>query len=449
MKLNRTFFIGFIAIASLASCVSEDLKTLEDKAEKGRMKLDVSILQPQATRANSEYTEAQLAQLEKANNYPVIIYNSDNVVEKKYDHASDFPTTGLVLAVGNYSVVSHTPGDVEKKMTKPYYQGTEPMEIKKGIDTEVDVVCKMLNSKIQVTYSEAFLALFSAWTITIDDGSETALSFTNADGNTPAPVYWLFQGDVPQLTVTFRATRKSDNATVTDRGVLDKSQISTKYVNDNPNFCGGDVLNINFDPTEATTGTVTGVTISATVTFDSNTTEKTETLNITDNKLNPDEGGNDNPNPGGDDVLPSMTATDNALETGVSYSISAGNWPATVITIKTPKGCKSVHVYITGGNGGFQEACEEVHMNDAELVGNAILPAVLAGVGVSLPMPKAGDTTYDFPVGNFYSMMNMYGATGVADEDGTPRPPYHTFRMVVTDNEDNVKEASLNVTITD
>ena len=68
MKLNRTFFIGFIAIASLASCVSEDLKTLEDKAEKGRMKLDVSILQPQATRANSEYTDAQLAQLEKANN---------------------------------------------------------------------------------------------------------------------------------------------------------------------------------------------------------------------------------------------------------------------------------------------------------------------------------------------------------------------------------------------
>lgn len=440
MKLNKTLFIGFIAMAGLASCVSEDFKTLEDKADKGRMKLDVSILQPQATRANSEYTDDQLAQLEKANNYPVIIYDSNNGEVKKYDHASDFPTTGLVLAVGNYSVVSHTPGDVEKKMTKPYYQGTEPMEIKKDIDTEVDVVCKMLNSKIQVTYSDAFLALFKTWSITIDDGSSTALSFTNSDGNTPNPVYWLFEGDVPQLTVTFRATRKSDDATVTDRGVLDKSQISTKYVNDNPNFCGGDVLNISFNPTEATTGTVTGVTISATVTFDSNTTEKTETLNITDNKLNPDEGGNDNPNPGDDEDLPYFECPE--LETGVTYSVDDEEYPNTVVKIFTPKGMKSLKVSIEGGNDGFGAACQDIGLTNYELVGDTTLPQTFASLGVAdAEMPQGDETEYTFPVGAFYTFMNIYGATDPGKS--------HIFKMVVTDNDGNTKEATLRVTITE
>ena len=431
MKLNKLFLIGFV-ITGLASCVSEDIKTSGSEVGKGHMKLDVSILQPEATRANSELT--------KVTNFPVYIYNSNGDEIQKYDRVSDFPSTGLILGVGDYSVVSHTPGEIEKKMTVPYYSGTEPMEIIKDIETNTTVVCKMQNSKIEVKYSEEFLSLFGTWTISIDDGGSDALSFTHEDGTKPAVVYWLFEENVEKLSVNFRGTLKNGGGTVTTLNTLDKAKATEKYDNDNQCFAGGDALVLYFDPTEATTGKVTGVTINATISFDSNTTKKTEILDITDKSLKPDDGSGDNP--GGDDDKDKPSFVCPELETGVIYSIDDEEYPNTQVKILTPKGMKSLKVSITGGNDGFAAACEDIGLTNYELVGDTKLPATFAALGVSdATMPQGGETEYSFPVGAFYVFMNIYGETDPGKS--------HTFKMVVTDNDGNTKEATLRVTITE
>lgn len=450
MKLNKLFLIG-LTIMGLASCVSEELKTKEDRADKGSMLLNISMLQPQSTRANSQYTDAQLAAMTKVTNYPVHISDADGNAVAHYERVSDFPTAGIVLPVGTYSVLSHTPGDIQKKMSSPYYQGTETMEIVKDVETDVDVVCTMLNSKIEVKYSQEFLDLFATWSITLDDGSsaasnpETALSFTNTDGTAPDPVYWYFEDNVGQLTVNFKATLKSDGSTVSDRATLDKTQATQHYDNDNVNFTGGDALVLNFNPTEATTGKITGVTINATVSFDSNTTNKTETLDITDKSLKEDDddnnNNNDDPTPGGDDNdKPSFDCPE--LETGVVYSIEDEEYPNTQVKILTPKGMKSLKVTIVGGNDGFAAACEDIGLTDYELVGDTKLPRTFTALGVEdATMPSGGETEYSFPVGAFYVFMNIYGETDPGKA--------HTFKMVVTDNAGNTKEAVLRVTITE
>ena len=82
MKLNKLFLFGLMAIAGLASCVSEDFPQGQDatnaKGEQGVMKLSVAIAEPAGTRANSAYTDEQLAAMPKANDYPIEIYDSQN-----------------------------------------------------------------------------------------------------------------------------------------------------------------------------------------------------------------------------------------------------------------------------------------------------------------------------------------------------------------------------------
>ena len=114
--------------AGLASCVNEDLHTSLDevntsldevKGEKGIMKLNVAIAEPLSyTRANSAYTDEQLAAMPKATDYPIEIYDAEGNLFKRYEAVSMFPSEGLPMNVGNYTIESHTAGIMEKKMDK-------------------------------------------------------------------------------------------------------------------------------------------------------------------------------------------------------------------------------------------------------------------------------------------------------------------------------------------
>lgn len=435
-----------MAVAGLSSCMSEELSSDSQKNGEGRMLLDVSVLQPNATRASSDYTEEQLAAMTKVTNFPVTIYDSEDAVVKEYASVSAFPTSGIMLPVGNYTVASHSNLTLQKKMTEPYYAGTEPMEILKGISTDTKVVCKMKNSVICVSYSEEFLSLFTEWTITIDDGGETVLIFTQEDGNEPATVYWLFEEGVTKLTVNFRAKKKSDGSTVTDRVILDKSKASQHYDDDNDAFCGGDMLVLNFDPTEATTGEVTGITLTATVTFElTSANDETVTVNLTDNKLKDDTGGDDpvtpGPQPGEDNtiVLTIPAPVTLSADESASADPSSGD-----VAMTAEKGLQSVCVKVQSSSKEMMKELAVVAdeypgvdlVNGCEVVGNNNLVAFLGSLGKEITVPAQGDTEYTFPVGQFYLFLGILPGT-------------HNFIMTVTDMEGNQKSGTVQVTITE
>lgn len=118
--------------------------------------------------------------------------------------------------------------------------------------------------------------------------------------------------------------------------------------------------------------------------------------------------------------------------------------------ITTPEGLKSLKITIIGGNEGFQGICEEIGFQDYELIGEggSALASLLSKMGVSLPMPEKDCKSYTFPVGQFYSMMNLYGATLNTDEEVPYGNDYHEFQMTVEDNVGTiVGPVSLKVTI--
>lgn len=423
MKLQNTLLAGAIAIAALSSCCNED--AFDAMEQTGKMQLAVDIAKPQ-TRATSEVTD-----------FPVIIYNAAGTQVASYNTVADVPAN-VTLEVGNYNVESHTPGSISKKMAAPYYKGVQDVEILKDITSQVNVLCKMQNSKITVNYSDEFRNVFSTWEITVNDDSETALSFTNS--STSNSTYWYFgEGGVESLKVNFRGVTTT-GASIASSYILTKDQASESYDDDRQNFGGGDAITLNFNPTESTEGNITSITINANVTF----TETNETVDIeVVDKPGFNEGGGtggEDPNPGGDD------------ETGITLnlpgdmSFSASTVPdksAGDTYIAAENGLKSITVSLASTSDEMNEQLGLLNegygvdfINGAEIVGNQNVVALFASLNQTLDVPAEGATEYTFPIGNFFNLLVIL-------------PGEHTFNLTVTDMNGNTKSGKLKITITE
>lgn len=418
MKLQNTLLAGAIAIAALSSCCNED--AFDAMEQTGKMQVAVDIAKPQA-RATTEVTD-----------FPVIIYNAAGTQVYSYNTVADVPAN-VTLEVGNYNVESHTPGAISKKMTAPYYKGVQDVEILKDITSQVNVICKMQNSKITVNYSDEFRSVFSTWEITVNDGSETALSFTNS--STANSTYWYFgEEGVESLKVNFRGVTTT-GSTVAASYVLTKSMADESYDDDRKNFGGGDAISLNLNPTESTEGNVTSITINADVTF----TETNETVDIevVDKPGFIEEP--DDPNPGGGDEtgITLKLPADMSFNSSSQPDVSAGD---TYITAE--KGLKSITVNLASTSNEMNSSLAELNTNygvdfigGAEIVDNQDVVRLFDDLGQTLAVPSEGDTEYTFPIGNFFVLLTML-------------PGEHTFNLTVTDMEGNTKNGKLKITIT-
>lgn len=436
MKLNSIFLAGFLSLTSLASCVSEmPFEGGVEKENQGQMELNVSLLTPE-TRA-----------VTTVNNFPVIIYGPDGNLVQSYSKVSDVPSK-MTLNVGNYKVESHTPGDIEKKMTSPYYKGVKDVEIVKGITTQVDVLCKMLNSIISLEFDPEFLETFSSWSVSIDDGSTTALTFLSTDNDANPTVYWYFGEDgVRKLTVNFRGVTK-DGSSVAANNELTKEQADQSYNDDRDNFCGGDALTLKFSTTEATDGKLVGIALNADVTFTE--TNKDITVNVVDVPGNfepedPDsgsQGGGNTPGAGGGEDDNSIVLT---LPAPVSFDMlgaMAADPTTGDVKMEATNGLKSVLVKVESDSDDLMEQLAEFPdiypgvdlVNGCEVVGNQNLVEFLGSLNKIITVPSEGDKEYVFPVGQFYSFLGIL-------------PGHHNFIMTVTDMNGNTKSGTIKITI--
>ncbi|MCF2583457.1 DUF4493 domain-containing protein [Bacteroides caecigallinarum] len=419
MKLFNIFSLGVLMACAFSSCeMKKELTSdLEESFEMGALELDVTVKQPVSnSRAESNVP---------TNDFPVVIQGTSEGIEdvkKEYNTVDGVPET-IQVPVGNYNVSSHTPGELQKKMDAPYYAGNTDITVTKDIETVANVVCKMANSRIQVNYGDEFKTSFKSWTITVDDGSETALTFTNEDEN-PAPVYWLFGENVKSITVNITATTTS-GSTVKDRRVFTKSDASENYEDVGDAFTGGDAIEINMGVTESTTGNVTGITINANITFENH--EDTVDIPI-------------GPTPPGGKVTLN-------LPDDVTYSKGAGDAPASADAyIASEAGLDKIIVTIVAGNDAFQAILVELTMDGqsflsenggVDLIDNSDFGNIVATVGSQAPTD--GCKEYTFPIGAFFTFLDMTGATDPGKS--------HEFHITVTDKNGNEATGVFKVTI--
>lgn len=435
MNIAKTILVGTVLGFSLSACTSEDFSATD--ALQGSMSLNVDKLAPSATRAGEEVNPDE---------FPVAIYYlADNKEFESYNRADQVPTK-IQMPVGKYYAVAHTPGELKKKMDKPYYTGRDKFEIIQGTNTESTVTCRMANGKFTVSFEAEFANVFTLWTISIDDGTETAIIYTEKDGLQPTPMYLTYEEDVDVLNVNFVGTTASGNK-ITASNRLTKRNASNQYDSDDEFFSGGDCIEIKFAPVESTEGDITGITLKADIKFE----EREETFemevedNITDNGgeeeggETPGEGGE---TPGGDNsgegddsaitlVLPeSMTVTENTDPSLGDTKITAGNGIQSIIVRVT-----STSEDMTGALADLGDTYEGIDFeNGTEVVSNEGLVSMFSELNSPLDVPAKGDKEYVFPIGKFFSFLLLV-------------PGEHTFILAVTDMNGNTKNGQLTLTI--
>lgn len=431
MNIRYYIALGIAALGLNACQLQDDLwgKKPSVSTDFGVLTLDVVAEEPVTTKAAVN-----------TDNFPIQIKaKGETQTEQVYNYAkpSDFPSTGLSLPVGTYIVSSHTPGELQAEMTTPYFQGEQEVEIPKNITTQVEVNCKMKNTRIEVALSDEFSSTLSEWEMTINDGINEAISFSSKDNK--RIIYYYFKNEVSKLNLNLSGKLKDTGAKIYDSMVLTKKQASEKYDDASENFEGGESLKINLKLSAATEGKVT-FNVTASILFTNHDQE--EKVDVYDPSELPSDPGSTptpEPKPEGNDV--SLVCS--AFDTGVEYSIAQFDQLTDLkelkVSILSPNGLKSLKVTIEGGNEGFQGIVTDMDFTNRELVGDTELEDLLGGFGVKIAMPKADATSYDFPIGTFFQMMNIYGATDPGK--------YHEFIITATDNKEKTVTKSLKVTI--
>lgn len=442
MKLFNTITACLLLCAGLVSCeMKDELKgSGAGTSEVGYLNLGVAVNASQnsvVSRADDVTDDGKNENVGvsvSADDFPVTITGvTDPSYSKEYESYAALKTENggkVELPVGEYTVTAHSKGEMQPQMATPYYEGTTPIKITAGVESSAEVKCTMKNMKIQLTYTANFLTKFESWDITINDGSDNILNFDETDKN-PAAVYWMVAENVTEIKVAITATPMGGGQEVTESRLLSKP--------DDSNWAGSDALTIQMEEktSEDPTGIQgSGITINASVSFD----EDSEDVPVTVKPGN--DGDDDNkepepPTPTPEPELPTVTFPQNTYTLPADASKNAD----AVITSTAEGGIQSVKVQIVGGNEGFADITSTMGFADGlELVGNTDLGPVISTIVQGLEMPQAGDTSYTFPVGGFFKILQQMGATTA--EEG------HVFNITVTDA-NGTASASLSVKVTE
>lgn len=422
MKTYNIIVLAALAALCFASCNETDSSPYGKKT--GTLCVAVSEDTPEVKSIN------------QVTDFPVDITTAAGVSVSHYETVAEVPSS-IILDVGKYNVSSHTPGAIRRRMDEPYYGGSKEVEIIAGNTTIADVICTMQNTKIAVVYGGDFFDVFKTWVITIDDGTDTALSFSDEDNikNNQTSCFWQFINQTEGVTLNFTGYTKEGNSRITQKFTIRKSQAETGYDNDKAYFTGGDALVFTFTPEEATSGKIGSVTLDVRIEF----TETEESIILDVEDVPTYEPGEDDPvgpdNPPAEKYIKLTLPEPIVLTEDTDPSLGDVNIEAT-------KGIVSLVVKVKSNSEAMEGALMDVAaqyegvdlIGGCEVVENTALVDFLGSLGQTITVPSKGDAGYTFPVGNFFTFLGILSGE-------------HNFTMTVIDGDGNEESGTLKITV--
>ncbi len=464
MKAFYTMMVGLSLCVGLVSCeMKDELRGAGSgtNTDMGYLDLGVAVNSSQnnvTTKADvDDDGETDVDVSVSADDFPVVITGvTDATFERIYVSYSALKAENPVeLPVGEYTIAAHSNLELKNSMPEPYYEGTEEINITKGVTSSSTVKCTMKNMEVKMGYTDQFIASFQSWTVTVTDG-RTTLEFVCANKTqeelNPAPVYLLVAESVSELEVRVTAVNLKGE-TVPEVRTLTKPSGGSST-----SWTGGDALTIEMngyipeeddDPT-GINGSV--IEINADVTFD----ESEDKIEVPVTPVG-DDDNTDPEGPGsGEEEDPEEPVTSNLPTITIpktTYTLPADMEADADVLIQTALkegsgteyvGLKSILVRIIPGNEGFSSALDLIKdvadfSEGVELVGNIGLEPMLQFIAPDLKVPTENAPSYTFPVGAFFSTLQDIGAT--TDPDG------HVFEITVTDNNGNSPSGSVRLNV--
>lgn len=450
MKTMNKWILGVLLTGALASCEMKDELTGSGASQAmGALQLGLSVKEPEESRASNDVAT-----------FPVEIICTDNEENNKtFDSYAEIEELNNVipLAVGTYTVTAHTQGTLEGFSIKkePYYRGEAELVVTEGITEDVHVECTMANTKVSLNLPSDF-DKFDTWTITVDDGNDHTLEFSDTDDFENNTAYWyLGETGVPKLKVNISATK--EGVTYTQEQTLTKDNALEDYGDsDNPNFTGGDALAINVDVTqeenpEKPEQPQIGFDVSVILSFSDK--EESVTIPITpgiggsdeddDDTTEGDDSQNPTPEPSED-----ITISDNGtgyLTNGVTiHNKQSADYPKDVaVVMNIRNGIKNLSVKLETNNSKFEQAAGLMGLTGED--GLDLTSKEASELSYLFDLPEASDTDYSFTMNS-----TLFELLGGNENEENPMEGYigtHKFILTVTDANDNVKSATLVINV--
>lgn len=427
MKKTNILLAALLII--LASCeMKEELLGKGNSAETGAVELALSIPERTQTRAvNTDDFAVTITDTENAGN----IY--------EYPKYSEMENP-ILLPVGNYKITAHSAGEIATIMQDAYYSGNSSSDliITAGITSQAEVVCKMINTQLTLTYGDDFLTAFQSWEITIDNGSDNILTFTSENKEDNSYYWYIAEHQSTQLTLNITAVN-ADGQTIRERKTFSKKDAMEGYDDDSDYFTGGDVLNITLGAADednpATENGTIGIDITVDITFDG--TDDTVEIPVEDvevpNPGEPEQPG-DEEEPEASDIVLSEPNGTNYLTNGVNVSDS--KYPTDLlIKMEVKNGIKNLYVKINSTDDTFLSLVGQLGLTEGNGMDLASGNEDLNELANLFPLPEADSTTYEFSMSStLFSLLGGFKGT-------------HTFTLTVIDNEGQEKSAALVITI--
>lgn len=436
MRKHNSIILAVLALVGLASCeMREEIKGDKNVKETGVLELSVQAKAPVSMQTKAgEETGADVS----TNGFPVRVYGTDEDNKEEirdYVVGESLPES-ITLPVGNYSIRAHTPGELKKKMSVPYY-GTEKALKVEAKTFQETVTCKRENSRMQVVYNADFLANFKTWTITVDDGSETALPFTEKDGTNPAPVYWYFEEGVETVTVNFNATLMTGETVKSQSRTYSRKNAVEGYDDGSNFFTGGDALVFNLGVVENASGKITGFDMKVEITFE----DEMEAVEIPvgDKPTEPDKPTDpENPEPGEGPIVISEPNGTNYLVEGVTITGTQTELPNDIELLMTfENGLEEMFVLASSEDPDMHSALTDLGLTTDDGLNLAGDDFDKEAFSALFSLPIKGENTYSFKLdAGLLVMLQAYLGQ-------------HSFLLTATDSKGNKVTKTLMVTVTD
>lgn len=158
MKHNLLHIISSLLFGVLLICCTQE----DDEANNGSLNLNLSTDYSITTETKAQ-TKAQ-TEGPTANDFVIAVYDEDgsNVI-RKWETVASMPDAPQ-LPAASYLLKASYGTQHTGAFETPYYEGATPFVITRRNTTNVQVVCRIANTKLTLEYSDGFKEYFKDWT---------------------------------------------------------------------------------------------------------------------------------------------------------------------------------------------------------------------------------------------------------------------------------------------
>lgn len=235
------------ALATLSGCsADEDFAS----AASGEGRVMVRPALNGDFRASRSVAGTEAADL--ARDMTIWIANAKGAV-RSYKGYSNLPQEGIWLVADTYRAFGWAGDSVAASWTSRWFRGVEEFEVKKGSTIQVDLSCKIINTAVDVQFSEDLSSALKDYVLTVGHSAKDAsLVFDPSESRRG---YFMFPSSSDRkLTWTLTGT-KIDGSAYTKTGSIDNALESTlytirfDYTSDPSVSVGGGYINVEVDDT--------------------------------------------------------------------------------------------------------------------------------------------------------------------------------------------------------